>query len=178
MKPVNRQQLLIIVTSVVAAILVGERLVYAPLSALWKSRAETISKLDRQIKRGRATIASEPSIRAQWGQMRTNALPDNQGEAMNRISEKFRVWAEESSASLSAVSPPQWQEDNKDYKTVVCRVDVSGTLWMLARFIYDIESDPLGLKIESIEFSSRDNTGQQLSLGLQVSGLALGSPQP
>jgi len=44
---------------------------------------------------------------------------------------------------------------------------------MLSRFIYDVEKDPMGLKLDSVDFSSRDNTGQQLTLALQVSGLAL-----
>ena len=57
----------------------------------------------------------------------------------------------------------------------MCRVEAEGTLWFLSRFIYDIESDPLGLKLESVDFSSPDNTGQKLTLGLQVSGLVLTS---
>jgi len=56
-------------------------------------------------------------------------------------------------------------------------VDASGTLWMLSRFIYDIEKDPMGLKLESVDLSSRDNTGQQITLALQVSGLVLTSQE-
>jgi len=44
---------------------------------------------------------------------------------------------------------------------------------MLSRFIYDVEKGPLGLKLESVDLTSRDNTGKQLSLGLQISGLVL-----
>jgi hypothetical protein len=35
----------------------------------------------------------------------------------------------------------------------------------------------MALKLESIEISSRDNDGQQLALGLQVSGLVLTPPE-
>ena len=31
----------------------------------------------------------------------------------------------------------------------------------------------LALKLDSVEFSAHDNIGQQLTLGLQISGLAL-----
>ena len=41
----------------------------------------------------------------------------------------------------------------------------------------ELEKDPLALKIDSVEINARDNNGQQLSLGLQVSGLRL-NPQP
>ena len=41
---------------------------------------------------------------------------------------------------------------------------------------FDIEKDPLPLRLEIVELSSRDSEGQQLALGLQVSGLVL-TPQ-
>ena len=60
--------------------------------------------------------------------------------------------------------------------TFECRVDASGTLPALTRFLYEVEQDPLALKVESVEITSRDNNGQQLSLALQVSGLMLEPP--
>lgn len=175
MKTGNRQQLLLIVTLVAVGLFVGDKLVYTPLLNLWRARGQEIRNLNRQISRGNALIKSEEAIRGQWSGMRTNTLPDNQSRALERISQSFHDWAEESGVSLNGVTP-QWKSDTDDYKTVVCRVDASGTLWMLSRFIYDIENDPLGLKLESLDFSSRDNTGQQITLGLQVSGLVLNSP--
>jgi hypothetical protein len=60
--------------------------------------------------------------------------------------------------------------------TLDCRVEASGDLGTLSRFVYDIEKDPMALKLESVELSTRDDTGQQLTLGLQISGLVL-TPQ-
>ena len=48
----------------------------------------------------------------------------------------------------------------------------------LTRFLYEVEKDPLALRVESVEITSRDNDGQQLSLALQVSGLLLNPQQP
>ena len=177
MKIGNRQQLLIVVAAAVVALFVGDKLIYTPLVNLWQTRAKEITRLRGDIRRAEATIKNERAIRSQWDQMRTNTLPNNQSKALEDISGKFHDWAEESGASLKGVTP-QWKSDSDEYKTVVCRVDAEGTLWMLSRFIYDIENDPLGLKVESVDFSSRDNTGQQLTLGLQVSGLVLNSQTP
>jgi hypothetical protein len=174
MKTGNRQSLLLIVTLAVGALFVGEKLVYTPLVNLWKARAKEIAKLRGDIRRGTVTIRNEMTYRGEWDEMRTNTLPNNQSVALERVSKSFYDWAQESGVSLNSVTP-QWKGDATDYKTVVCKVEASGTLWMLSRFIYDIENDPLGLKLESADFSSRDNTGQQLTLGLQVSGLVLES---
>ena len=47
----------------------------------------------------------------------------------------------------------------------------------LSRFLYNIEKDPMALKIESVEITARDKEGAQLSLGLQISGLVLNLPE-
>jgi len=176
MKTGSRQHLLIILTIAVVALFAGDRLIYSPLLNLWRARAKEIKELQGQIRRGSATIRNEPVIQGNWNQMQTNTLPGNQSAALEKISKAFRDWAQESGASLNGVTP-QWKSDSEEYKTVVCRVDASGTLWMLSRFIYDIEKDPMGLKLESVDFSSRDNTGQQMTLALQVSGLVLNSTE-
>jgi len=176
MKTSSRQQLLIVATIVVVALFASDRLIYTPLKHLWQARAKEVKDLRGQIRRGSATIKNEQAINGKWDQMRTNTLPNNQSAALEKISKAFHDWAQESGASLNGVTP-QWKSDSDEYKTVVCRVDASGTLWMLSRFIYDIEKDPMGLKLESVDLSSRDNTGQQLTLALQVSGLVLTSQE-
>jgi len=43
----------------------------------------------------------------------------------------------------------------------------------VSRFLYDLEKDPMALKLQSVEVSARDTEGQQLALALQVSALVL-----
>jgi hypothetical protein len=104
--------------------------------------------------------------------MRTNTLPNNQSLAQEQVLKALVNWSQESGVSING-NTPQWKSDADEFKTLVCRVDASGSLWTLSRFLYDIEKGPLGLKLESLDLSSHDNSGQQLTLGLQLSGLAL-----
>ena len=48
----------------------------------------------------------------------------------------------------------------------------------LSHFLYSVERDPMALKLELVELGARDKDGQQLSLGLQLSGLVLNTPAP
>ena len=57
--------------------------------------------------------------------------------------------------------------------TLNCSVEASGNLSTLSQFLYDIEKEPTALRIDSVELNSRDNYGQQLTLGLEVSALVL-----
>ena len=119
-------------------------------------------------------LMSEAGIRSQWENMRTNMLSNDQSLAEHQALNAFDNWAQETGASLTGVNS-QWKNDSTNYMTLNCRVEASGTIATLGAFLYKIEKGPMGLKLDSVELSAHDTTGQQLTLGLQISGLALAS---
>jgi hypothetical protein len=176
MKIDNRRRLLIIVAVAALALLAADRLVFTPLSRAWTDRSKEIAQLRVQVADGNSLLRREQAVRGRWTEMRTNTLPDNPSLAQEEVLKAFVLWAQESGAGINAITP-QWKTDADEYRTLVCHVDASGTLWNLTRFLYDLEKGPLALKLESLDLSSHDNSGRQLSLGLQVSGLALTTPR-
>ena len=116
-------------------------------------------------------MAREQSIRQRWESMRTNTLPNPVSVAESQVYKAFDRWSQDSQISITSIKPQKQNAD--DYLTVEFRVDAFGSLSTLTRFLYNVEKDPLAVKVEGVEISSRDNEGQQLTLGLQVSGLLL-----
>jgi len=174
MKIENRQQFLIVLVAVAAALLIGNSVIYEPLAKWWSARSQKITELRKQVNEGKHLVDREKSVRAQWEQMRTNTLPGNTSLAEQQVLKAFDNWSRESGATITGIMP-QWKNDSDDYMTLNCRVEASGNLGTLSQFLYDVEKDPMALKLESVELSARDTTGQQLTLGLQISGLVLGS---
>ncbi len=172
MKIENRQQLLIVLAVAMGVLYAADQLVFEPLLKWWKVRAGTVAELRAKVHDGRQLIQREASLRSHWDQMRTNTLPNNTSMAEQQMLKAFDNWSRESGADVNGIMP-QWKNDSDDYMTLNCRVEASGDLNTVSRFIYDMEKDPMGLKLESVEFSTRDNTGQQLTLNLQISGLVL-----
>jgi Tfp pilus assembly protein PilO len=172
MKIENRQKLLLILTIAVVALYVGDLLVFEPLGKWWKSRSDNIVTLRNQVKEGKFMLLREPSIRRQWGEMSAKTLPDNTSLAEQQVLKSFDNWSQESGATVTGITP-QWKIDSTNYMTLNCRVEASGDLGTLSRFVYDIEQNTMAMKLDSVEFSTHDNAGQQLTLGLQLSGLAL-----
>lgn len=169
----NRQQLLIIAAVGALALLLGDRLVFSPLVNAWKSRSEQITELRKKVKNGRELIARETSYRSRWENMSTNALPQNTSLAEQHVYNAFDRWSQNSRISVNSITP-QWKRNNgEDYMTLECRVDAAGNINTLSRFIYDLEKDPMALRVESIEITAKDKDGAQLAMGLQVSGLVL-----
>ena len=171
----NRQQLLIIVAIAAIVLFAGDQLVLSPLMKAWSARATRIAELRKQITQGKMLVQREQSIRSRWEQMSRNALPNNTSAAEQQVFQAIDLWAQNSGVAISAITP-QWKHDSDDYMTYECRVDAAGDLGKLSRFLYSVERDPMALKLELVELGARDKEGQQLSLGLQLSGLVLNTP--
>ena len=172
MKTDNRQQLLLVVTIAIAALFIGDKVLFTPLTRWWQSRAKEIKTLQEQVKNGDSYKRRATWLRNRWDEMQKNTLPNNSSLAPEQVFKSLQEWAQESGSSLNATTP-QWKSDSDDYKTLVYRVDASGSLWQISRFLYDVEKGPIALKIESLDLSSSDNTGQTLKLGLTLSALVL-----
>jgi hypothetical protein len=171
----NRQQLLVIGAVVAIALFAGDQLVLSPLSKAWSARAKRISELRNEITDGKVLVQREQSIRSRWEEMSSNALTNNTSAAEQQVFKAIDLWAQNSGVTVSAITP-QWKHDSDDYMTFECRVDAAGDLGKLSRFLYSVERDPMALKLELVELGARDKEGQQLSLGLQLSGLVLNTP--
>ena len=173
----NRQQLLTIAAIVAVALWAGDKLILKPLTRSWNERAARIVVLRKSVSQGAQLVEREQSIRSRWESMRTNALPSEVSVAENQVLKAFDRWSQDSRISVTSIKP-QAKRDADDYLTLECRVDGFGNLSAITRFLYNVEKDPLALRVESVEISSRDNDGQQLTLGLQVSGLILSQAEP
>jgi Tfp pilus assembly protein PilN len=174
MKINKRQQALALVAIVAVALLAGDRLVVTPLIRGWKDRAARIADLKKSVNQGALLLEREQTIRQRWGTMETNTLPSNVSAAENVVLKAFDRWSQDSRISITSLKP-QWKRSEDDSMTLECRAGASGSMQALTRFLFELEKDPLALKVESVEITARDNDGQQLALALQVSGLLLNS---
>jgi Tfp pilus assembly protein PilO len=173
----NRQHVLAVVAIVAVALLAGDKFVLSPLTQSWKERTAKIADLRKSVSQGAQVVLREQLIRSRWEHMRTNMLPNNASVAENEVLRAFERWSQDSHISVTAIKP-QWKRTADDYMTLECRADAFGNMQAVTRFLYEVEKDPLALKVEAVEITTRDNDGQQLSLGLQVSGVLLSTQEP
>jgi len=173
----NRQQLLGIVAIAAIALFLGDRLVVTPLTRVWSEQSKRTISLKKSIAQGELLLERATRIRESWDNMRTNTLPTNLSAAENEVLKGFNRWAEESRISISSIKP-QWRRSADDYMLLECRADTFGSMEAISRFLYEIEKDPLALRVESLEITTRDNNGQQLAMAVQLSGLLLTPEAP
>ncbi len=170
----NRQKLLIILAATAIGLFAGDRLVLTPLAKSWSARSARIAELRKDIANGNRLLLRSQNLRSRWDRMSHNTLSNNTSAAEQQVFKAIDRWAQEAGVIIASITP-QWKHDSDEYMTYECRVDTTGDLSRLSRFLYSVESEPLALKLQSVELAARDKEGQQLSLGLQISGLVLNS---
>lgn len=175
MQTKNRQQLLIIGAVAAIALFAGDRLLLTPLSNAWTTRAKRIAKLKVDVDDGRRLLTRDVSLRSRWKDMERRTLTNDVSAAEQQVFNTIDRWAQDSGVTITAITPQanQSRRDQEDYSTYDCRIDATGDLSRLSRFLYSAEREPMALKLQSIELGARDKEGRQLSLGLQISGLIL-----
>jgi hypothetical protein len=173
----NRQKILMIAAAAGLGLLILDSLVISPLYASWEARSKQIADLRKTLAEDRQLLQRQTMILGRWDRIQTNALPSNESLAEATLLKAFDRWRQDGGVTISSTKL-QWRDSGEDYLTLECRADATGDIRSIMRFLYDLEKDPMAVKIESLDLSSKDESGQQLSLGLQVSGLLLGSAQP
>ncbi len=172
----NRQQILTIAAVAIVAIFALDKLVLTPLGHAWTDRNKRIKDLRDRVGNGYQLLKREDALRTRWDQMRTNTLPNNQSLAEQILLKDFDKWSKDSGLGLTSISS-QWKHDDNDYMTLQYRIEAGGSLNAVTRFLYEMEKSPTALKLDNVEVSAHDNEGQQLTLGVQVSGLVLATQE-
>jgi hypothetical protein len=173
----NREKLLMIATATVAGLWLLNLLVFNPLINGWHSRSDEIAKLKKEIVDGTMLVRRESAIRDRWDNMRANALPNNPTVAERQLFTAFDRWVSAGRVTEGSFRP-QVQEGDTNFTTVDCRSDVSGNLQTVSAFLKALSKDPLADKVDSFELAAKDDNGQQLTLGLSLSGLILTDSDP
>ena len=178
MKIKNRQDFLVVLTLAVVGLAVAVNFIFPPILGWWSSRQKQIRDLGSRVKEGNVTLRREAALRSHWDEMRHNALPGTKAEpgsmppAEQQFLKALDGWARDSGAEITSIMP-QWKNDATNYLTLNCRVETAGDLNALSRFIYEIEKGPMLVRLDSVELSSHDNNGQQMTLGVEINALAL-----
>lgn len=182
----KQQRLLAVVAIAMVALFMADKLLFTPLTNNWKDRSARIAQLKKDVAEGTDILKRDAAWREQWDLMRTNTFAweatqtkpaSARPEAESQMLKAFERWSRNGGVQVSSIRP-QWKDSQDDYKTLECRADVAGSLSDLAKFLYQVERDPLGVKVDTLELTARDNEGKQLALVVQVSGLMLNPPKP
>lgn len=173
MKSKNRENLLKLAAGAAVIILLGDSIVLQPLAAKWKDTGDQIADLREKYERGSQLTQRERNLQRSWRVYQRDDLDDNKSLAENQVLRAMENWMVDSGIKLTAIKP-QWQNYDDRYNTYSIRLTADGSMQQCVSFIHKIENDPLPVKVEEVEFASRDKDGSNIALTLHISGIQLG----
>jgi len=166
----NRERIILVAAILCLGGLAGDRLILTPCVDFWEYRAQEIEKLEKRLDRGHALLGREREIRKRWQEMQRDALPENAPQAENQVLKSVDRWV--SASRVNLVSLKQlWKNHEEQYNTLECRASAQGGMSEISRFLYELENDPLCLKIEYLKLTSRDDKGESLAIEVTFSGV-------
>jgi len=169
----NRQRLLTILTLTAIGLLVLDKIVTPPLTKLWDDHSKRIVSLQTQVKEAETLRRSKESLRSRWVQIQSSALTNDTTLAEQQLFTGLNRWSQMSGIRIDNIVP-QWKPGGDlSYKTLECSVDASGGIDRLSEFLYQLETDPMALKVQSMEMTSKDSNGSVIGLNVRISGLVL-----
>ena len=176
MKIENRQKFLLMLTIGMMALYAGVNFVYEPLAGWWSDRAAEIKDLRGRLSDGRKLLTRADYIQDQWSDIQSNSLPANTSAAEQQLLRSVDDWSRSTGAEVSSIMP-QWKNDDTNYMTLTCRVETAGDLGTLTKFLYDLESGPQAIRLDTVELGVHDTAGQQFNMSVDIDGLALGAQE-
>jgi Tfp pilus assembly protein PilO len=168
----KRKRLLYIVAAVCIAAWVADTLVVTPLTDLWSARSARIQELRQDLVKGAGLLDREPALKAKWEAMKTSALPNRVSDAETAVLESVNRCTADSKLSVMSVKP-RWNLAVKDFQTLEIQLEGVGGIDSVAKFLYDLEVDPLPLRVEDLEITAQDEKGARLNLTLRFTGLVV-----
>lgn len=168
----QRERILIIMAMVCIAIFLGDKLILTPLGRIWSERSLRIGELKKSIEKGSILVDRRADVERRWKEIKDASLPDDPPTVEERILNRVHDWESQSGLTLNSLKP-RWMPPDDESKKLELGLTASGSLESIARFLFELESDPLSIRVEDIGLTSRDKRGTVLDMNLKFSSLIL-----
>jgi hypothetical protein len=169
----QRERLLVVGALSCIVLFVGNIAIINPLTAAWKARSEEIGKLETSITSGNTLVTRRAHIEDQYREMRGRSLPADRAVAQAIVQEAVGTWARNSRLNVTSIKP-RWVVTSDDpAQQLEVRVSAGGSIEAVSRFLYELEQDPMALRVEQVELRARDERGAVIELEARFTGLIL-----
>jgi hypothetical protein len=168
----DRKTLLTLLAAAAVGVLALDNLVLKPYVRAWNARSEAIATLDQRITRGGALLDRADAMERKWRQMQDEALAGDRSTGESNVLRAVSGWVRGSGIALNSWTP-EWKSTEPGHELFEIRLGATGDLEEIARFLFELEQDPLAVKVDDLLLAAQDERGRELSMTLRFSGLRL-----
>lgn len=169
----KRERMILIVAIVAVVMLIGDKFIVGPISERREEVKARKLELQAELQNAQLLFTRQKLMERKWKMLLSDGLR-NDAEAESKIARALDEWSKQVMLTLSSVKPERVASD-KGLKEVTFVVAGMGTLEAISRFLWQIETVSMPIKVMDMQVGSTNETGQSMSLQLRLSALCLGS---
>ena len=169
----KRERIILIAAIACVGLLVVNKFVVEPVQAKLDGLEAQRQQLLGDLNEAELLIGNHRRMQAKWKAMLSHGLRSDT-EAESRVLSALREWSGVAGLALSSIKPERVSSDGR-LREMIFTVAGKGTLDSVARFLWQIETAALPVKIKDMQLGSSSELGDSMSLQLHLSALYLGT---
>lgn len=171
----KRERIILIAAIAAVVMLVADKFVVGPISERREATKTQKLELQTQLENAQILFSRRKLMERKWKTLLSDGL-QNDAEAESKIARALDEWSKKTMLTLNSVKPERVASD-KGLKEMTFVVAGMGTLESVSRFLWQIETTPIPIKVMDMQVGSTNETGQNMSMQLRLSALCLGAQQ-
>lgn len=169
----KRERIILITTLVSVGLLIANTFIIEPVLTKRDELESQRQQLLGDLSEAELLIGNHRRMQQKWNAMLSDGLRNDE-EAESKVLAALRAWSGDARLSLSSIRPERVSGD-KGLQEMIFTVAGKGSLDSLARFLWQIETAALPVKIKDMQLGSSSESGDRMSLQLHLSVLYLGT---
>lgn len=169
----KRERMILIVAIIAVVLLIADKFIVGPISARREEIKMRKLELQAELENAQVLFSRQKLMERKWKTLLSEGL-QNDAEAESKIARALDSWSKNAMLTLSSVKPERVASD-KGLKQMTFVVAGTGTLEAVSRFLWQIETASMPVKVMDMQVDSSNETGQSMSLQLRLSAICLGS---
>ncbi len=169
----KRERIILIATLASVGLFIANRFVIEPVQARLNELESQRQQLLGDLNEGQLLMGNHRRMQDKWKTMLSDGLRSD-AEVESRILGALREWSGAAGLALSSIRPERVSSE-KGLQEIILSVAGKGTLDSVARFVWQVETASLPVKIKDMQLGSSSESGDSMSLQLHLSALYLGT---
>ena len=166
----KRETVIAALAVLMVGLLIADRYVITPLLDSGAALEAEGQRLVGELENAARLFERRRSMARKWQEMTAGGLAADPSDAEGRVLHAVRDWAEEAALALSSVKPER-NEREDGVGEIVVLASGTGTMRSVARFLWQVETTTLPMRIRELQLGSLKEGADDLSLQLKLSTL-------
>lgn len=138
-----------------------------------RERAEAaIARAQRNLSEAAGTFDNDLRARRRWNEMTGQTLRTDGPSAESQLLNHARQWAQEAGLTLTSLKPER-NERELEFQRITIRATALGNMQSVARFLYEVQTSSIPVRISDVQIVSRREGSDELSMQVGLSTIYL-----